>query len=91
MNPTPVIRDGEINVMLENVPANNYYLQADVYIYTDEEDFGDAAGISVRHHKAGFYVESGEVLEIPEGADITVLRFFMLSTRRLWKRLGRSP
>ena len=64
MNPTPVIRDGEINVMLENVPANNYYLKADVYIYTDEETLeipegGRYNGLAVFH---ALYAETLEVI-----------------------------
>ena len=82
MNPTPVIRDGKINVMLENVPANNYYLQADVYIYTDEETLDMQQVYQSGIIKQGFYIESGDVM---------VLRFFMLSIRRPWKRLGRRP
>ena len=67
MNPTPVIRDGKINVMLENVPANNYYLQADVYIYTDEETLDMQQVYQSGIIKQGFYIESGDVMEIPEG------------------------
>ena len=76
MNPTPVIRDGEINVMLENVPANNYYLQADVYIYTDEETLEMRQVYQSGIIKQGFYVESGEVLEIPEGGRYNGLAVF---------------
>ena len=67
MNPTPVIRDGKINVMLENVPANNYYLQADVYIYTDEETLDMQQVYQSGIIKQGFYIESGDVMEMPEG------------------------
>ena len=67
MNPTPVIRDGKINVMLENVPANNYYLQADVYIYTDEETLDMQQVYQSGIIEQGFYIESGDVMEIPEG------------------------
>ena len=67
---------GEINVMLENVPANNYYLQADVYIYTDEETLEMRQVYQSGIIKQGFYVESGEVLEIPEGGRYNGLAVF---------------
>lgn len=91
MNPTPVIRDGKINVMLENVPANNYYLQADVYIYTDEETLDMQQVYQSGIIKQGFYIESGDVMEMPEGGRYNGIAVFMLSIRRPWKRLGRRP
>lgn len=61
MNPTPVIKDGEINVRIENVPANNYYLQADVYIYPQKGN-PDNAELVYRSGivKQNYYIENGE-------------------------------
>lgn len=61
INPTPIVSpDGQINVMIENVPANNYWMQVDVYLQesrTDERLIYSSGII-----KQGFYIESGEML-----------------------------
>lgn len=36
INATPVVQNGKIDVRIENVPANRYYLQADIYIYPEQ-------------------------------------------------------
>lgn len=61
MNPTPVIEDGKINVRIENVPANNYYLQADVYLYPEQGN-ADKAELVYRSGviKQEYYIESGD-------------------------------
>ena len=61
MNPTPVIKDGEINVRIENVPANHYYLQVDVYLYpetgnAEKRELVYSSGIL----KQNFYIENGK-------------------------------
>ena len=66
MNPTPVVADNKINVMLENVPANNYYLQADVFIYTDEKTLEMEKVYQSGVLKQGFYIETGDVVKMPE-------------------------
>ncbi len=61
MNPTPVIRDGKINVRIENVPANKYYLQADVYLYPEKGN-ADNAELVYRSGviRQEFYIEEGD-------------------------------
>ena len=64
MNAVPTVRDGKINVSIENVPGNNYWQQVDLYIYPDknheqEQELIYQSGLV----KPGFYVESGEVLK----------------------------
>ena len=64
MNAVPTVKDGKINVAIENVPGNNYWQQVDVYIYPDKDHEQEQkliyqSGII----KPGFYVESGKVLE----------------------------
>ncbi len=62
INPTPVVgTDGMVNLMIENVPANNYLMKVDVY-YTDqnnEQKLLYASGLI----KQGFYIESVKVEE----------------------------
>lgn len=36
VNVQPVVKDGKIDIGLENVPANNYCLQADVFLYPEK-------------------------------------------------------
>lgn len=55
MNPTPVIKDGKMDVWIENVQANKYYLQADVYLYpekgnTDKTELIYSSGILKQKH-----------------------------------------
>lgn len=62
MNPSPVVKDKKISVAIENVPANNYYMQVEVYIYPDEKDTENTeliykSGII----KQGFYIEEGDL------------------------------
>ena len=61
MNPTPVIENGEINVRIENVPANHYYLQADVYLYPEKGN-GETSELVYRSGiiKQQFYIENGK-------------------------------
>lgn len=61
MNPTPILKDGKLNVTIENVPANRYYLQVDVYLYpeqgnADKSELIYSSGVI----KQGFYVEEGD-------------------------------
>lgn len=64
MNAVPTVRDGKINVAIENVPGNNYWQQVDLYIYPDkdhekEQELIYQSGVI----KPGFYIESGDVLK----------------------------
>lgn len=66
VNPTPVIENGRINVMVENVPANHYWMQVDVYIQNPEPD--QEKETRVYHSgiiKQGYYVETGKAENIP--------------------------
>ncbi len=38
MLPNPVIRDGQMSVWIENVVANHYYIQADIYLYPEKNN-----------------------------------------------------
>lgn len=69
MNPTPLLKEGKLNVMIENVPANNYYLQVDVFIYTDEETGEREKIYESGIIRQGYYVEEGESLKkLEEGS-----------------------
>lgn len=62
MNPTPVVKDKKINVAIENVPANNYYMQVEVYIYPDKEDTDKTELIYKSGMiKQGYYIEEGDL------------------------------
>lgn len=62
MNPTPIVKDKKINVAIENVPANNYYMQVEVYIYQDKED-SDKTELIYKSGmiKQGYYIEEGDI------------------------------
>lgn len=62
MNPTPIVKDKKINVAIENVPANNYYMQVEVYIYPDKED-SDKTELIYKSGmiKQGYYIEEGDL------------------------------
>lgn len=62
MNPTPIVKDKKINVAIENVPANNYYMQVEVYIYPDKED-SDKTELIYKSGmiKQGYYIEEGDI------------------------------
>lgn len=62
MNPTPIVKDKKINVAIENVPANNYYMQVEVYIYQDKED-PDKTELIYKSGmiKQGYYIEEGDI------------------------------
>lgn len=66
MNPTPLLEEGKLNVMIENVPANHYYIQVDVYIYTDEETGEREKIYESGIIRQGYYVEEGEAMKKPE-------------------------
>lgn len=62
MNPTPIVKDKKINVAIENVPANNYYMQVEVYIYPDKEDTDKTELIYKSGMiKQGYYIEEGDL------------------------------
>lgn len=64
VNPTPVIENGRINVMIENVPANHYWMQADIYI----QDPGQKKETLIYHSgiiRQGYYIDSGEAENTP--------------------------
>lgn len=63
MNAVPTVRDGKINVSIENVPGNNYWQQVDLYIYPDKDHEQEELIYQSGVVKPGFYVESGEVLK----------------------------
>ncbi len=65
INPTPVISNGKINVMVENVPANHYLMQVDVFLRNNDQDVKVySSGII----KQGFHIESADVLQtLPTG------------------------
>ena len=54
INPTPVVVDGKINIMIENVPANNYFMQVDVFFSTNE---GPRKIYSSGIIKQGYFIE----------------------------------
>lgn len=62
MSPTPVVKDKKISVAIENVPANNYYMQVEVYIYPDKED-SDKTELIYKSGmiKQGYYIEEGDL------------------------------
>ena len=62
MNPTPVVKDKKIGVAIENVPANNYYMQVEVYIYPDKENT-DTTELIYKSGviKQGYYIEQGDL------------------------------
>ena len=70
MNPTPVVKDGRINVRIENVPANHYLLQADVFLYPEKGNPDKAERIySSGVIRQEYYIEEGEIeKEIEPGA-----------------------
>lgn len=65
INPTPIIKDGKINVMIENVPANNYFMQVDVFFKTKD---GDQKIYSSGIIKQGFYIDEATTdTKLPPG------------------------
>lgn len=62
MNPSPVVKGKKINVAIENVPANNYYMQVELYIYPDRKDTDKTERIYKSGMiKQGFYIEEGDL------------------------------
>lgn len=66
MNPNLQLQGGMLNVMIENVPANNYYIQVDTYIYTDEKAEKREQIYESGMIKQGFYVMEGKAMMQPE-------------------------
>lgn len=58
INPMPVLSDGKLNLLIENVPANHYAMQVDLYLTKSEteEELIYSSGVI----QPGFYIESGE-------------------------------
>ena len=65
INPAPLIKDGKINVMIENVPANNYYMQVEIYFKTKN---GEEKVYSSGIVKQGFYIDEATTnAKLPPG------------------------
>lgn len=63
INPTPVIEDGRINIMIENIPANHYWMQVDVFIQEpdkEQETLVYRSGLI----KQGYYIENADVAAV---------------------------
>lgn len=68
INPTTVVmRDGTANFMLENVPANNYWMQVVVY-YMDTTGTEQLLYES-KYIQQGYFIENAEVNHVPEGGE----------------------
>lgn len=91
MNPTPVIRDGEMNVSIENVPANRYYLQADVYLYPEQGN-ADKSELVYRSGvvKPGFHIESGEVEFQPKAGEYDGIAIFSALDQETGEEIGKA-
>lgn len=64
INPTPVVKqDGTANFLIENVPANNYWMQVSVY-YQDASG-SDHLLYESKYIQQGFFIESGQVTHVP--------------------------
>ena len=59
INPTPVVKaDGTVNLNIENVPGNNYWMQVDVY--TIDEDGAETLLYSSGIIKQGYYINEAK-------------------------------
>lgn len=68
INPTTVVmRDGTANFMLENVPANNYWMQVTVY-YMDNSGTEKLLYES-KYIQQGFFIENAQVNHVPDGGE----------------------
>ena len=69
INSQMTLKDGKMDVHIENVPANNYDMMVEVYLYPHEGSQDDAqliykSGII----KQGFYIESADAqTTVPSG------------------------
>ncbi len=68
INPATVVsKDGTANFLIENVPANNYWMQVTVY-------YQDASGTEQmlyesKYIQQGFFIESAEVTHVPDAGE----------------------
>lgn len=88
INPMPVVKaDGTVNLMIENVPANNYLMQVDVY-YTDqngEQKLLYSSGII----KQGFYIENVQIEEdIPSAGEYSGVANFRALQPETMEEIG---
>lgn len=69
INSLITLRDGKADVRIENVPANNYYMQVDLYVYpetgsTDNPQMIYQSGVIQQGH----YIETADAeTDLPEG------------------------